>query len=173
MRNIFTIALFVLIFFGSVNAVDSDREMIIKSVFIEKFTRFIDWPADSDFDDESVPFRIGVFESESFYKALRQSYSRQKIKGKSVEIKYLKSNRDCEKCDLVFIGDVEDNKLKDLLSFLEGRPALTISDRAGFADKGVMINFVEFEGKVRFEINEEAAKKSNFRFSYHLLKLSR
>lgn len=173
MRHLLTIAILVTVSFGIVRTADSDRESIIKSVFIEKFTRFIDWPSDSDIENDSVPFRIGVYESESFYDALRQSYSRQKIKGKKVQIRILKSHRDGEKCDLVFIGDVSEEKLKNLLNFLEGRPVLTISDRNGFSEKGVMINFVEVDGKIRFEINDEAVKKSDLIFSYHLLKLSR
>ena len=43
----------------------------------------------------------------------------------------------------------------------------------GFADGGGIINFIEENNKVRFEINAEAARRTGLNISSELLKLAR
>ncbi|MCX5637000.1 MAG: YfiR family protein, partial [Planctomycetota bacterium] len=52
-------------------------------------------------------------------------------------------------------------------------PVLTISEMEGFIEKGGMINFITEESKVRFEINDSAAKKSGLQISSKLLSLAK
>ncbi|HHJ53866.1 MAG TPA: YfiR family protein, partial [Caldithrix abyssi] len=49
----------------------------------------------------------------------------------------------------------------------------TISDTPGFAKKGVMVNFYDWKGFIRFEINKKAVESSNLKFSSRLLRLAR
>ena len=49
---------------------------------------------------------------------------------------------------------------------------LTIGEAEGFAAQGGIINFKMEEGRVRFEINVEAATRENLRISSKLLTLA-
>jgi hypothetical protein len=55
---------------------------------------------------------------------------------------------------------------------LEGSYILTIGDTEGFGEKGVMINFIIRDNKVRFEINPEAARRAGLTISSKLLSLA-
>jgi hypothetical protein len=104
---------------------------------------------------------------------LREIYSRLKIFSKDVRIKYLKNLKGIEDCDLVFICESEQERIPEILDRLKARPVLTISDCSDGARKGVMVNFMIDERRVRFEINLGAVKSSGLNPSSHLLKVAK
>jgi len=53
------------------------------------------------------------------------------------------------------------------------RSILTVSDIENFASQGGIIGFIEQNGKVRFEINLDAAQQSKIRINSRLLNLAR
>jgi len=55
---------------------------------------------------------------------------------------------------------------------LKNLPVLTISETAGFAKRGGMINFTLQDSKVRFEANVDAAKQAGLNISSRLLSLA-
>ena len=66
----------------------------------------------------------------------------------------------------------EHDELAAVLNRLDRRPVLTIGDSEGFARGGVIINLAKARGKIRFEINLEAAKRGGLSISSKLLKLA-
>lgn len=77
-------------------------------------------------------------------------------------------------CNLVFIGASEQGDLERILDVAQKRGILTIGDTPGFAHKGVMINFyLDDNGRVRFEINPEAASRAGLRISSKLVRLGK
>ena len=77
-----------------------------------------------------------------------------------------------QKCDLVFINSEPSTNTEQILSFLKDLPVLTISDGDGLAQKGIMINFILVDNKIRFEINKQSLDKSAIKASYKLLMLA-
>jgi hypothetical protein len=56
---------------------------------------------------------------------------------------------------------------------LRSERVLTVGETQGFADGGGIINFIEENNKIRFEINAEAARRTGLNISSELLKLAR
>ncbi|MBN2010734.1 YfiR family protein [candidate division KSB1 bacterium] len=148
-------------------------EAEIKAVYIEKLTRFIDWPAETHMADTIQPFILGVIGDHTFDTILNEVFSVLKIKNKKVEIRYLTNFKNIENCNLLFIAKSEKQSLPEILNYTVGHPILTISDTQGFAEKGVLINFYIAENKMRFEINQAAVKKSQLMFDSMLLNNAR
>ena len=73
---------------------------------------------------------------------------------------------------MLFISPSEKESLPNILSKLQGKSILTVSETAGefreFAQRGGMINLFLDQKRVRFEINPEAAKKSGLMISSKL-----
>ena len=63
--------------------------------------------------------------------------------------------------------------MTQVLSTLTGKCILTTSDVPGFAAEGGMVNFVQENEKVRFEINPGSAEKARLKISAKLLALAR
>jgi hypothetical protein len=56
---------------------------------------------------------------------------------------------------------------------LEDLPILTVGETEHFIETGGIINFLMEDNKVRFEINDVAAKKSKLKISSQLLRLAK
>ena len=66
-----------------------ESEYQIKAIFLERFTRFIEWPNSSGISDTSTSFIIAVIGDNPFGSILEQTYAKQKIRNKKVEIRYI------------------------------------------------------------------------------------
>ncbi len=162
-----------LLFFFFNHLTAQDIEYRIKAGFLEKFTRFVDWPAEFADTDSSSPFIIAVIGDNPFGTLLEDLYRGRKMKERSVEIRYLHGMEDVGDVNLLFISRSEQNNLEKILARTGSRPVLTVSDSKGFCERGVLINLYKSEGYIRFEINYAAVMKSGLHFSSRLLKLAR
>jgi hypothetical protein len=78
--------------------------------------------------------------------------------------------RDTDGCHVLFVpaGVNAAPHLRDAHS----GPLLTVGESPDFLRDGGIINFVMQDGKVRFEINQEAASRAQLRISSRLLRLA-
>jgi hypothetical protein len=142
----------------------------LKAQYIERFAGFIEWPADSSVADVSTPFVIGVIGRTELRSTLEGVARRSMIKGKPVEIRQISSLGQINACQILFIARSERGQLGEIIEQVSRRPILTISDTDGFANRGVMINFLEGES-LRFQINSSAADTAGLKLSDKLLAL--
>mgnify|MGYP001041984797 CR=1 FL=1 len=95
--------------------------------------------------------------------------------GKKINIKALALTDPLAECAILFLPMTDKTELAKVLKKLGASPVVTVSDCAGFAGFGVMVNFFkEAEtGKVKFEINNLAAGDAKLKISSQLLKLAK
>jgi hypothetical protein len=151
-------------------------EYQLKAEFLERFTRFIEWPADSRVSDPATPFVIAVIGRNPFGAYLDTLSASRKIKGKTVVVRQITGPEQAGDCDLLFIAGGEHGRIKEILARTAGKPILTVGDGDEFARSGVLFNFadtVDTGGMVAFEISEPAVKKSGLTVSSKLLRLAR
>jgi YfiR/HmsC-like len=151
-----------------------DFEYKVKAEFLERFTRFIDWPADDVLNNSDEPFCICVTGKDPFGGYLNEMASQVKIKGKPVEIHEINQLvTELPKCQILFIARSEKDHLGDILKLTQDKAILTVGDTTGFAEDGVLVNFYNSGNYIRFEVNIDRAEKSKLKFSSRLLKLAR
>jgi hypothetical protein len=148
-------------------------EYTIKAVFLEHFTRFIEWPESAGLTAGSSPFRLTVIGENPFNSILERVYAEQSIKDRSVEIRYISTPDEIFDCHLLFISSSVEERLQEILSYTRDRPILTVGDTDGYAEQGVLINFFLAGDNIKFEINEKAVHESGLVMSYRLLNLAR
>ncbi len=171
MKTLFTSLFLVLSLLGVTLAQESEYNL--KANFLERFTRFIEWPEESAVNDISQPFILGIIGENPFGTILEQIYSQKTIKDKKVEIRYISDKNEIPGCHLLFISKSEKKVLSKILSFTREKPILTVGDTKNFAEQGVLINLYIVENKIRFEINELEARDSGLFISYRLLNLAK
>jgi hypothetical protein len=155
------------------NLCSEEFEYKLKAEFIERFTRFIEWPAGSSAHDGNAPFDICIAGNNPFGEYLSELSRDIKIKNKTVRIRDVKKDEELNACHVLFIAKTESDHLPTILEKTSDIPVLTVGDTPGFAEKGVLINFYRSGNYMRFEINNTAAHRSGLRFSSRLLKLAR
>ncbi|MBI9036718.1 MAG: YfiR family protein [Bacteroidales bacterium] len=146
-------------------AYSQTTETELKVAYIERFTRFIEWP--EKFENNTC--RIAVIGKNPFDMSLDELFANVKIKNQNTELIYTDRLSDLTNANLVFISGSEKKRIKEILTLIGEKPILIISDTKGFCDMGTHINMF-LDGKhIRFEINEEAIEKSGLKISSLLL----
>lgn len=157
---------------AAVDARSQVTDYEVKAEFIERFTRFVEWPADH-WKDAQKSFVIGFRGRDPLLATLRAKAPSWQIKGRPVEVREVTEAAEIAGCDLLFISGTEAARLEWLLERTADRPVLTVADTDGFGRRGVLINFYVERASVRFEINQRSAQRSGLEFRARLLKLAR
>lgn len=166
------ILLFTLSFFTTSRVNSQTSEYELKAVALEKLSLFTEWPPHT-FDNPKSDFIIGVFGHNPFGKTLEDIYSSHKIKNKNVKIIYINNINQLTQCHILFISKMKISELRKVLDYTKSKHILTIADSDGFAEAGCFINFYNYEGKLRFEINQAAIETAGFSVDYKLLRVSK
>ena len=146
-------------------------EYQIKAAFLYNFGRFIDWPPEA-FADGSSPFIFGILGENPFGKTLDQAFNGKTLNGHPVVVQVIHSLTEASHCHILFISSSEKSHLEKIIQSLHAASILTVSETSHFIDAGGMINFVTVDNKVRFQINNGAAKTARLKISSKLLGLA-
>ena len=146
-------------------------EYQIKAAFIYNFARFCEWP-DQAFANANAPMTIGVLGENVFGDNLSRTIDGKAIRGHPLQFEECNSMAQATNCQVLFISSSEKNHLSQILGQLQGTRILTISETDDFIGDGGMINLKIVDDKVRFEINNDAAKKAGLTISSKLLSLA-
>lgn len=146
-------------------------EYLIKAGFTYNFAKLMDWPAGA-FAQADSPIVIGVLGVDPFNGTLDQVLKGKQANGRSFEVRHLKWGADFKGCNILFVSNSETAHIDELLRAVKGLPILTIGETPGFAQRGGIINFIVADNRVRFEINDDAAKQAGINISSRLLSLA-
>jgi YfiR/HmsC-like len=141
----------------------------VKAVFLYNFCQFTDWPAESFVSPES-PLVIAVLGPNPFGNYLEETIAGEKANGHPLVIRYFKEINDISNCHILFVNPAV--KIKEVITAVNGRTILTVSDADVFAKAGGMIEFFMAGNKIRFKINVKAAKAAGLNISSKLLRLA-
>jgi hypothetical protein len=147
-------------------AQDESREVAaeyrLKAAYLFNFTKFVEWPQDS----AAGPLTVCIASQNPFGTVLVDAIRHERVNGRPLDVRVV---RQTAGCDVVFIP--RGVAYEPYLRAARGRPVLTVGEAPQFLDDGGIINFVVEEGRVRFEINRDAAAQANLTISSHLLRL--
>ncbi|MEY2428936.1 MAG: hypothetical protein QOJ40_1821 [Verrucomicrobiota bacterium] len=147
------------------------NEYQVKSLFLLHFAKYVDWPADA-FEAANAPIVIGVVGEGKFGGELAKTVEGKNVDGRPILIRQIQTPEELDKCHILFIRASEKMGLAEILGRLKTRPVLTVGEADHFLEQGGVINFVKKEGKVRLEINLDAARQANLQISSKLLNVA-
>ncbi len=144
-------------------------EQSVKAAFIYNFTKYVTWPAKA-FDSGSSPIVIGIVGQDSLGGALEVAVNGKTVEGRPLVVRHLHWGQDLTGCHVLFVPGGEQENAAALKS-LAGKPILIVGESSGFTHRAGIINFVIQSSRVRFEINDRAAKDRGLSISSKLLSL--
>jgi len=142
-------------------------EYQVKAAYLYNFGKFMNWP-----ESGQAEFHLCVLGDDPFGTSLDSTITNATINGKKVAARRLSGVQDAEGCEIAFIASSESGRLERDLAALKKLHVLTVSDMPDFIRRGGIIQFVEEDRKVRFEVNLKAAQESGFTLSSELLKVA-
>jgi hypothetical protein len=99
--------------------------------------------------------------------------STKSVPGRKVFVRCVRRPEDARDCQVLFIAPSEAGRIPQVVQALEGRSVLTVADTPGFTSAGGMVDFVQDNERVRFEINLGTAERARLKISAKLLALAR
>ena len=143
----------------------------VEAAYVYNFGKFVGWPAQSE-GATAAEFHICVLGKDPFGEVLDSTVAGESINSRKVTVERISGVRNATSCEVVFVSDTEEGRLKADLSALKAMRVLTVSDIPHFAERGGMIGLVEDGGKIRFEVNLASAQGAGLMLRSDLLKVA-
>ncbi|MBL8398398.1 MAG: YfiR family protein [Candidatus Accumulibacter sp.] len=148
-------------------SVDEDA---VKAAYVYNFAKFVDWP--DELWSKSTTVRVcATGARNAFFHALTALDPRLSIRGKEIEVRTISRAHEAAHCHLLVVTGSE--SVGEWLRHARTLPVLTVGDAEGFATVGGVIGLFVERGKVKFEINQDAALRAGIKLSSRLVKLAR
>ena len=139
-------------------------EYRVKAAYLYNFVRFVEWPPAA----RQGPVTICIVGSNPFGDVLSDTIRGETHEGRALTMRVVTS-ADSD-CAVLFVPR---GAGMPSLRATQGSPTLTVGESPSFIEDGGIVNFVREGANVRFEINEEAARRAGLRISSRLLRLAR
>jgi len=145
-------------------------EYQVKAAFLFNFLKFVKWSANALPEDTST-IGVCVLAGEDVARTIDGTIGGKAVRDKQVIVRRLPRAKVDPSCQILFLsGDAI--KDVDFLRSSTDAGVLTVGDADGFAARGAVIAFRLEDGRVRFDINPDAAKRAHLEVSSQLLKLA-
>ncbi len=163
-----TCAMAVALVTGNAVTAADPPEYQVKAAMLYNVAKFVDWQeAQTD-----APLQVCVFGKNPFGAAL-DSLRGKVVHGRQLNVRQVSRPDEIGACQILFISSSERRSLPAILAKGALAGVLTVSDMERFATTGGVVGFVEVEGKIRMEVNLEAAQQAGLKIGSQLLKLAR
>lgn len=157
--------------YKSEDQASNSAERQLKAVFLYNFTQFIEWP-EGTFDSESDPFIIGILGEDPYNELIEEVVQGEFFEQHPFEVRYYTSIDEALESHILYIKNLDRSVLRKELGKLNASGILTVGDIPDFGKMGGIIGFVTVGGKIRLQINRQAAEQAGLSISPKLLKLA-
>ncbi len=166
-----TIAALALVVLGAPPAWTQDvTEPSLKAAFVYNFAKFTEWPPEAL--PPAAPFVACVLGDGPVGDALTRTVAGRQLWGRTIDVLRVAIDGPLRTCHLLYVSNVTPAQLTAILAALRGAPVLTISDADHFARLGGIAHIFVENGKMRFQLNLELARRSRLQLSSRLLALA-
>lgn len=147
------------------------QEYALKAAFLYKFGLYVEWPS-SAFPSPASPVNLCVAGQDPFGESLDKAVAGERINGRNVVIRRLKTVGRDSGCHILYIGASDAQRGAQIIEAVRGSSVLTVSDARGSGSGAGIIDFVISDNRVRFDIDDEAAAQNGLVISSKLMSLA-
>ena len=140
-------------------------EAAIEATYLYKLGPFITWPNDRS----AKPFAICIVGEDPFGAVLDQAITGQTVQDRPIQVLRVETVGSGSTCDIAYLGGSSSQSIANALRAVRGAPIFTVTDDA---DTPGMADFTVQRGRVRFRIDQDAARESGLAISSKLLGLA-
>lgn len=142
----------------------------LKVAYIYNITKFTRWP-DSSWTDRRDPFILCFYGEDSVSRSLSKLQNK-KINDHLIKLLKVENDHDFKSCNALYIDTQDRRRYRYLLSQINQKIVLVITDHSPFFNAGGLINLVEKDKRLRFQVSQKQLSISQLKLSSKLLKLA-
>ncbi len=166
--SIFALFLLVAVVFPGSNTAAAKSEEAVQAALILKFAKFVEWPR-TEFRSASSPIVIGVLGDDRLRELLTFMAIDKKVSGRELKVVDANTSSSWSSVQILFIDESESDKLSRVLTSVNGKSVLTVSEAEGFAEQGGMIYLGRGSKKLNLTINTAATRAARLNVDSKLL----
>ena len=160
---------FLTLFFSLVVAPGYSQNEKLKAVVLYSFTRYVLWPESAATGDFEIKILGAASELEEELKVMAQS---KKVGNRNIRVTRVTDAGVIGVCHILVIPVSQSERLEEMLGVLGDRPVLVVTEEPGLGAKGSDINFVNRDGRLGFELNQNSVGKRKLKVSTELTRLA-
>jgi hypothetical protein len=141
----------------------------LKAAFVFNFGKFVEWPEHALAGKTTLI--ICIVASDEIAHALGALVAGKTVNGRDVNVLALRPADNAMSCQILFIGRKAGKETKALLDGAR-EAVLTVGEEDSFAGQGGILNLLNENNKIRFQVNQEAAARAGLKISSKLLALA-
>ena len=146
-------------------------EEVVEAAYLHKFPGFVDWPADA-FSTPASPIVIGVAGAPRVLDELAKVARGRLVLGRTVEVRAFSASDAPRDIHVLFIGKDAGAEAKPLMEEARKAHVLTVTDLPAGLKAGAILDFVQVDGRLRFEASLVAAHRADVKLSSKLLSVA-
>ena len=129
-----------------------DKIHQIEAAYLYNILKFVDWPE----ANIQLPLTLCVYGDNPFG-GLLETLENRMVAERNIKISYIK-NTPVSTCDVLFVSSKSEAEIKKILKAYDSKGILTVSDSPHFINQGGIVEFVEKDNTIRFNLNITKAK---------------
>jgi len=140
----------------------------VKAAFLYRFASYVEWPADAP----QGPLIVAVSGGEGVAKQLDQLLPRMSVHGRAAQVRRVSRESDLDGAHILYVAAESMKRTRALRAAAIGKPILIVTEGERGLDAGGVINFVDANRNVRFEISLLAADRARLKIDSALLSVA-
>ena len=145
---------------------DGNQEYAVRAGLTANLARFSTWPSANN--EYLTLCLVGNPILEETFTNLEG----KSIGDKVMQVRYLSRFNNLNECQILYISELDKNKVLLLLNEIKSLPILTIGEDPYFVKNGGMVSIQVTNGKVNITVNLNVIRRSNLDISARVLKLA-
>lgn len=140
----------------------------VKAAYLYKFASYVEWPG-TVFAYRDSPIVIGVAGDEVLRKLLARMVVDKTVDGRPLDVRRVQAGDALDDVHILFVGEADGRDQAEIVRAARGRPVLLVSDSRDVRSFGSMINLVNVEQRLRFEVALGPVGRSGLKLSALML----
>jgi hypothetical protein len=146
-------------------------EYVMKAAYLYNFVLLAEWPPTSHLTEASS-LNLCLYGGDELNVVIEQLRSKM-VDGTPVRVRRVSDPSEVNQCHLLFVGEADGSRGTRLLEAARNLPVLTVSDDNRQAQNGVILMIAAESQRLTFEVDLNAARKSQLKLSSKLLRLAK
>jgi hypothetical protein len=138
----------------------------VKAAFLHRFASYVAWPQEAIGDGAFV---IAIAGAEEVATHLDELLPRMTVQGRTAEVRRITRAAELDGVHILYVGAGMLPRTRDLRAAATQRPILVVTDGDDNFEGGGIINFLQVDNRVRFEISLVAADRARLKIDSALL----
>jgi hypothetical protein len=140
----------------------------VRATYLFRFSSYVEWPEAARHGD----FIIGVIGDEAVTAHLERVVNGMSVDGRPTKVRRVQQADDLEGVHILYVGERAFRSSRPLRELAIRKPILIVTNSRDGLDGGGVINFVEVNRNLRFDISLDAADRGGLKIDSALLSVA-